>query len=83
MGDKGVVRGFDWEGASDLTALSEGELGTLLGALPEEEQALGYKLEVLRGRIDVIRAEISRRGAYGSIAPEDLARVLLLGGGGP
>jgi hypothetical protein len=80
MGDEGVGRGeaegFDWEGAEDLTALSEGELRVELGALAEEERAVSYRLRVLQGRMDVIRAELVRRGAV-ALSPEDLARALL------
>jgi len=80
MGDEGVARdrteGFDWEEAEDLTALSEGELRVRLEAFVGEERALSYRREVLRGRIDVVRAELVRRGAT-VLAPGDLAHVLL------
>jgi hypothetical protein len=80
MGDQRVGRGgtegFDWEGAEDLTALSEEELKGRLEALLKEERAVSYRRGVLRGRIDVLRAETVRRGAA-ALAPEDLARVLL------
>ena len=80
MGDEGVPRGgaegFDWDGAEDLTALSEGELRVRLEALVEEERAVSYRRGILRGRMDVIRAELVRRGAV-ALAPEELARVLL------
>ncbi len=67
MGDDGMSRGgegFDWEGAEDLTALSEGELRVELGALAEEERAVSYRLRVLQGRMDVIRAELVRSLIY-------------------
>jgi hypothetical protein len=78
MGDHGVPRGegFDWEGAEDLTSLSEAELRAHLGALSEEERALSYRLRVLQGRMDVIRAELVRRGAV-ALPSGDLARALL------
>jgi hypothetical protein len=78
MGDHGVLRGegFDWEGAKDLTSLSEVELRAHLGALAEEERALSYRLRVLQGRMHVIRAELVRRDAV-ALAPGDLARALL------
>jgi hypothetical protein len=86
MGDEGVGRGeaegFDWEGAEDLTALSEGELRVELGVLAEEERAVSYRLRVLQGRMDVIRAELVRRGAV-ALSPEDLARALLGEAGRP
>jgi hypothetical protein len=75
MSDRG--RGeFDWEGAEDLTALSEEELKESLGGLVEEERAVSYRREILRGRIDLIRAELVNRGAV-ALSPEELVRVLL------
>ena len=83
MEDRGELRGFDWEGADDITALSDEDLRRLLGALIEEESAASYRLELLRGRIGLIRAERVGRGVA-ALSPEDLARVLLgdLPGGG-
>lgn len=74
MEDPGVLRGFDWEGADDITALSEEDLRGRLEALLEEERAVSYRREVLRGRIDLIRAKLVGRAA---LSPEDLARALL------
>ena len=65
---------FDWEGAEDLTALSEEELRGKLEGLVEEERAVSYRQQILRGRIDLIRAELVRRGA---LSPEELVRVLM------
>ena len=78
MEDVGVPRGggFDWEDAEDLTAASERDLRERLGALCEEERALGYRRQVLQGRIDLMRAELVRRGSA-ALPPGDLARVLL------
>jgi RsiG-like len=76
MSDHDIAGGFDWEGAEDLTALSEEELKGRLGLLVEEERAVSYTLEVLRGRIDLIRAELVGRGAV-ALSPEELVRVLL------
>lgn len=78
MDDSGVLRGgdFDWEGAEDLTVLSRQDLETRLESLCEEERALGYRRQVLQGRIDLIRAELVGRGAV-ALPPEELARVLL------
>jgi anti-sigma-K factor RsiG len=67
---------FDWEGAEDLTALSEEELKERLEGLVEEERAVSYRREILRGRIDLIRAELVNRGAV-ALSPEELVRVLL------
>jgi hypothetical protein len=78
MGDYGLARGegFDWEETEDLTSLSEVELRAHLGALAEEELASSYRLRILQGRMDVIRAELVRRGAV-TLQPGDLARALL------
>jgi hypothetical protein len=71
-----AAREFDWEGAEDLTALSEEELKGRLGELVEEERAVSYRLEMLRGRMDLIRAELVGRRAV-ALSPEELVRVLL------
>jgi uncharacterized small protein (DUF1192 family) len=78
MEGSGVLRGFDWEEAEDITALSENELGERLQALMGEERAVSYRLSVLQGRIDLMQAELAGRGqGRAALAPEDLARVLL------
>jgi hypothetical protein len=74
MSDRGEK--FDWEGAEDITALSEAELRERLERLVEEERAVSYRRRVLHGRIDLIRAELVRRGAT-TRSPEELVRVLL------
>jgi hypothetical protein len=78
MGDRGVVagEGFDWEGAEDLSALSEEELRGRLEGLVEEERSISYRRRILQGRIDLIRAELVGRGEA-ALGPEALARVLL------
>ena len=76
MDDSGLHGGFDWENAEDVTALSEEDLRDDLGALSEEERRLGYRRAILRGRMDLIRAELVERGAV-ALPPEQLARVLL------
>ncbi len=70
------IEAFDWEGAPDLTALGEEELRAWLKALSDEERAVSYRRRVLQGRIDLIRAELVRRGGA-ALSPEQLARVLL------
>jgi hypothetical protein len=88
MGDQRVLwggaGGFDWEGAEDLiTALSKAKLRGGLEALVEEEGAVSDRREIfLRGRMDVIRAKLVRRGAA-ALAPEALGRLarVLLGEG--
>jgi hypothetical protein len=74
MSDRGEK--FDWEGAEDITALSEAELRERLEGLVEEERAVSYRRRVLHGRIDLIRAELVRRGAT-TRSPEELVRVLM------
>lgn len=68
--------GFDWEAAEDVTALSEGDLRLLLARVTREERAAAYRHEVLRGRVDLIRAELVERGVA-ALPPEELARVLM------
>ncbi len=68
--------GFDWEGAEDITALSEEELTKRLGRLVEEERAVSYRGRVLQGGIDLIRAELVQRGALVR-SPEELVRTLM------
>jgi len=70
--------GYEWEGGPDLTSISEDELKARLKELDEEERALSYRRRVLQGRIDLIRAELVRRGGV-TLSPEDLARVLMGG----
>jgi hypothetical protein len=78
MSEDGFIRagGFDWEAADDFTALSEEELRRLLARVSEEERAAAYRHEVLRGRAELIRAELVGRGVA-SLPPEELARVLM------
>jgi hypothetical protein len=76
MDDSGLRGEFDWESAEDITALSEEDLRELLAALSEEERLVGYRQSILRGRMDLIRAELVGRGAV-ALSSEELARVLL------
>ena len=69
---------YDWEGEPDLTDLSEEELRGRLKALADEEREVSYRRRVLQGRIDLIRAELVRRGGA-TLTPEELARVLMGG----
>lgn len=69
----------EWTGVGmreDLTALSKQELSELLGNLVSEEREVSYRRRVLQGKIDLVRAELVRRGG-GTIPPEELARVLM------
>ena len=72
--------GYEWEAEPDLTSISEEELKARLKKLDEEERALSYRRRVLQGRIDLIRAELVRRGGV-ALSPENLARVLMGGEG--
>jgi len=67
---------FAWEEQEDLTALSEERLRDLLGELTEEERSVSYRRRVLQGRIDLLRAELVRRGGA-SLSPRELARILM------
>ena len=80
VGNVGGDEGYEWEGEPDLTAISEDELRERLGELVDEERKVSFRRRVLQGRIDVIRAELVRRGGA-TLSPEELARVLLGGDG--
>jgi hypothetical protein len=67
---------YEWEKEPDLTSISEGELRARLKELSEEERVVSYRRRVLQGRIDLIRAELVRRGSV-ALSPEELARVLM------
>lgn len=68
--------GFDWESAEDFTALPEPVLGELLAWVVEEERLAAYRHELLRGRANLIRAELAGRGVA-ALSTKELARVLL------
>lgn len=80
MGTGGSEERIDWEGSLDLTASSEEELRGWLKDLAEEEREISYRRRVLQGRIDLLRAELVRRGGA-TLSPEELVRVLM--GGAP
>ncbi|MBA2442906.1 MAG: hypothetical protein H0V53_10960 [Rubrobacter sp.] len=67
---------FSWDAAEDLTAFSRKELEEHLKTFAGEERAISYRRRLLQGRIDLIRAELVRRGGS-TLSPEQLARVLL------
>jgi hypothetical protein len=75
-GLEGPGEAYEWEEAPDLTSISEEELRARLKELAEEERAVSYRRRVLQGRIDLIRAELVRRGGA-ALSPEELARILL------
>jgi hypothetical protein len=77
-GGAGGAGGYEWGEEPDVTSLSEDELRERLKGLAEEERAVSYRRRVLQGRIDLIRAELVRRGGV-ALSPEQLARVLLGG----
>ena len=72
---------YELEGEPDMTSLSEEEIRERLKGLAEEERAVSYRRRVLQGRIDLIRAELVRRGGVALSPEEQLARVLLGGEG--
>lgn len=67
---------FEWEEVPDLTSFSEEELKSELESCAEEERDISYRRRVLQGRIDLLRAELVRRGGL-SVSPEELARALM------
>ena len=76
---------IDREETEDLTALSGAELAGRLEELVREERRISRRRRVLHGKIDVIRAELVRRGAAGASAEElalAIAGALSLGGAG-
>ena len=77
-GGVGGTGGYDWEEEPDLTSLSEAELRVRLKGVAEEGGGGGYRRRVVEGQIDLIRAELVRRGGV-ALSPEELARVLLGG----
>ena len=81
-GLEGEADGFDLEGAEDPTALSDGELKGRLGAVAEEERVVSYRKQALQGSMDLIGAELVRRGSV-ALSPEELARVLMGEEGSP
>ena len=68
--------GFDWGSAEDLAGLSEPDPRGLLARVVEDERVAAFRLEVLRGRANLIRSELAGRGISG-LCSEELARVLL------
>ena len=79
MTDDDLLRGgegYEWKEEPDLTSISEEELRIRLKKLAEEEREISYRRCVLQGRIDLIRAELVRRGGA-ALSPEELARLLL------
>lgn len=67
---------FEWEEVPDLTSFSEEELKSELEFCAKEEREISYRRRVLQGRIDLLRAELVRRGGL-SVSPEELARALM------
>ncbi|MFJ3304424.1 aerial mycelium formation protein [Streptomyces sp. NPDC086549] len=59
----------------DLTLLSLPELRTLRRDAQRDEADLSYVRRLLQGRIDILRAELSRRGPASLPAAEDAAAV--------
>ena len=64
-----------------MTALSEDGLRRALEEALEEGRALSGRLELVRGRANLLRAELAGRRVE-SLGMDELARVLLGGGSG-
>jgi anti-sigma-K factor RsiG len=71
----GETGGFYWEGAEDLTSLSE-ELKERLASPWWRSRTASYRRQVLLGRIDLMRAELVRRGSA-ALSPEKLVFMLM------
>ncbi|MBV7696827.1 aerial mycelium formation protein [Streptomyces sp. TRM70350] len=56
--------------APDLTALSLAELRTLRRDAQRDEADLSYVRRLLQGRIDILRAELARRGPASPVDPD-------------
>lgn len=65
-----------WEETPDLTRMSQDGLKELLQQLVVEEREVSYRRRLVQGQIDLIRAELVRRGGV-TLSPEELARVLM------
>ena len=76
----GAAGVYEWGEEPYLTSLSEEELKARLEGLAEQEKEISYRRRVIQGRIDLIRAELVRRGGA-ALYLEELARVLLGGQG--
>lgn len=77
--DKPEMGESEWRELPDLTLLSGSELNEILTGLVEKERRISYERRVLHGRIDLIRAEIVRRGGR-VFSADELAEILLEGG---
>ncbi|WP_053058104.1 RsiG family protein [Rubrobacter aplysinae] len=71
---------FEWEDFPDLTVSSEEELKDHLQSLVIKEAEVSYRRRVLQGRIDLLRAELVRRGKS-SVSAGELAQALIDGVG--
>lgn len=67
---------MSWESSRDVTALSEDCLRRDLALLAQEERELAARLELVRGRIALVKAGLAGRG-LATLEAGELARVLL------
>jgi hypothetical protein len=65
----------------DLATVGDDELRTMILALEHEEDDVSLERRVLQGRIDLLRAERSRRVRGGEWGPDRITEALLRGGG--
>ncbi len=64
----------------DLGLISDGDLRTLIDRLEHEEDDVSLERRVLHGRIDILRAERTRRRRGGVWDPDRIAEALSHGG---
>ena len=60
----------------DLTAITDDELRSMIGQLEHEEDDVSLERRVIHGRIDILRAERTRRRRGGEWDPDRLAEAL-------
>jgi anti-sigma-K factor RsiG len=65
----------------DLGTITDDDLRELIGRLEHEEDDVSLERRVLHGRIDILRAERTRRRRGGAWDPDSIAEVLSHGAG--
>jgi len=78
--DEELGEGYKRGEEPDLTSGPLDELRVHLEELSAEERAISYRWPGIRGRIDLIRAELVRYDGCSLSPDEELARVLLAEG---
>jgi anti-sigma-K factor RsiG len=67
----------------DLATITDDDLRELIARLEHEEDDVSLERRVLHGRIDILRAERTRRRRGGTWDPDSIAEVLSHGAGAP